>query len=730
MKAEGVKNMYFSKFDFCGKFTDCLTIFCFGAGSVDVTRKFIKIRGEKHAEISQKGHNAVYQEILEKLGISDKVSVMMARKKWNYLVKRYQDEEMAGGERTWAFMKEMGQVMKHFRGANVNKLKSRASPEFLWPNELTRRFIELRVSRHSDFLETGIQNTYTEIMEELGLEHILNPNQLRKKWNYLVAKYKELSCTTGPDGTSPAPHSWPFYDDMHQALQQIPESALHSNRTVRTNFENIWTKEVTTRFIQLRGARPPDNTKKVSSVFANIVDELGLTGVITPNQARKKWNYLWSKYVDLSHPDVSEYTRQSWPFYTTMQAVVGALPLSQVLTKKGLVDELEEDEDPQKKIVKRTRQYTCFVCGKTGKILNDFFMYEHDQRLLYTQKTVLEVISHLVSRKMVNMESSTCLCSGCTNLVNEADSVIQRHDRIKEMVQGLYYSGIAQAKLEPMDDGFESIECDVDFDDDSEDEHLITHKKEVHTVIDNTPLEVEETILENGVITYFNKGKANNSETSHPCRECDKHFLRKDDLWYHQEIAHTEGKGRAKTAFKDRTYACEECGETFLFKYKLKMHINSKHLNDAGQNANDFTCGECGCKLGSLPGLTFHMRKHHNKSLTYRKTTEYLCSDCGFMAPSNKKLREHQEAHCGSSTKPKVQCEICGKTSLKCPLKCTKLRCTLSLKNSVIGVENDMPPKLIYCGISMLCTFAFSFINCQYCGERFATSDALRYHRV
>lgn len=27
-------------------------------------------------------------------------------------------------------------------------------------------------------------------MEELGLEHILNPNQLRKKWNYLVAKYK------------------------------------------------------------------------------------------------------------------------------------------------------------------------------------------------------------------------------------------------------------------------------------------------------------------------------------------------------------------------------------------------------------------------------------------------------------------------------------------------------------------------------------------------------------
>lgn len=50
---------------------------------------------------------------------------------------------------------------------------------------------------------------------------------------------QELSCTTGPDGTSPAPHSWPFYDNMQQALQQIPENTLHGNRTARTNLENI-----------------------------------------------------------------------------------------------------------------------------------------------------------------------------------------------------------------------------------------------------------------------------------------------------------------------------------------------------------------------------------------------------------------------------------------------------------------------------------------------------------
>ncbi|XP_037797729.1 zinc finger protein 62 homolog [Penaeus monodon] len=207
-------------------------------------------------------------------------------------------------------------------------------------------------------------------------------------------------------------------------------------------------------------------------------------------------------------------------------------------------------------------------------------------------------------------------------------------------------------------------------------------------------------------------------------------ILRKDDLWYHQEIAHTEGKGRAKTAFKDRTYACEECGETFLFKYKLKMHINSKHLNDAGQNANDFTCGECGCKLGSLPGLTFHMRKHHNKSLTYRKTTEYLCSDCGFMAPSNKKLREHQEAHCGSSTKPKVQCEICGKTVLKVSLKMHKVKMHSEFKEQCDRCGERYATKTDLLRHINVVHLRILLYNCQYCGERFATSDALRYHRV
>lgn len=545
----------------------------------------------------------------------------------------------------------------------------------------------------------------------------------------------------------------------------------------------------------------------------------------------------------------------------------------------GIGDELEGDDDDSgmKQYQRKPRSYTCFLCGKIGRFLNDFFIFENNQNLLHTQKNVLDIIAHLVGKKVMNFSSTTCLCSDCTNLVNEADNIIFRHDKLKSEVKTLYNNSVhcrtnhdkmdretngqqisnlteenldpqnaddfseevekedesqgnakendikesdqkvsyskrgrkrkhivrddgvyPSIKSEPIDDPFESTECEIE-DDEYVDERkklkvkgrgrgrgkkrkrgrpakiarttlvgkglgglypssnkrktlnfkgpkiyhcseckgefkkymdLVNHKREVHTVVDTSTLEVEETVLDNGVITYFNKGKANNSDTCHQCRECKKQFLRKDDLWYHQEIAHTEGKGRTKTAFKDRSYDCEECGEKFLFKYKLKMHINSKHLNDAGKNANDFTCGECGCKLGSLPGLTFHMRKHHNKSLTYRKTTEYLCSDCGFLAASNKKLKEHHESHCGSSSKPKVQCEICGKTVLKVSLKMHKIKMHSDFKEQCDRCGERYATKTDLLRHINVVHLRILLYSCRYCNERFPTSDALRYHRV
>ena len=160
------------------------------------------------------------------------------------------------------------------------------------------------------------------------------------------------------------------------------------------------------------------------------------------------------------------------------------------------------------------------------------------------------------------------------------------------------------------------------------------------------------------------------------------------------------------------------------------MHINSKHLNDTGKSANDFTCGECGSKLGSLPGLTFHMRKHHNKVLNYKRNTEYLCSDCGYLATSSKKLKEHQEAHCGYTAKEQVQCEICGKTVLKVSLKMHKIKMHSEFKEQCdrcgerYATKTDLLRHINVVHLNIL------LYTCKLCGEKFPTSDALRYHRV
>lgn len=50
----------------------------------------------KHTHFSTLDKNwrlPFYREILAKLGIGGRVSVMMARKKWNYLIKKYQVRE-------------------------------------------------------------------------------------------------------------------------------------------------------------------------------------------------------------------------------------------------------------------------------------------------------------------------------------------------------------------------------------------------------------------------------------------------------------------------------------------------------------------------------------------------------------------------------------------------------------------------------------------------------------
>merc|ERR1719259_1159357 len=97
------------------------------------------------------------------------------------------------------------------------------------------------------------------MLEELGLEHVLKADNLRKKWNYLVGKYKTYSRVN-----EAARLDWPFYDHMAKAFQNQPI-------IVHEKGEHIWTPKVVERFIQLRAERATFDTKNVSEVFAEIL---------------------------------------------------------------------------------------------------------------------------------------------------------------------------------------------------------------------------------------------------------------------------------------------------------------------------------------------------------------------------------------------------------------------------------------------------------------------------
>ncbi|XP_076028613.1 uncharacterized protein LOC143017719 isoform X2 [Oratosquilla oratoria] len=69
-----------------------------------------------------------------------------------------------------------------------------------------------------------------------------------------------------------------------------------------SNVQVKWSEESTQEFIQLRyKLRHLFNGKKhqCERAYSRIVDELGLTGMITAAQARKKWSNLLQKYMDI-----------------------------------------------------------------------------------------------------------------------------------------------------------------------------------------------------------------------------------------------------------------------------------------------------------------------------------------------------------------------------------------------------------------------------------------------
>ena len=138
--------------------------------SIDITRRFIQLRADRHAEIQVKGHTTVYKELLHDLGIDHRVTVMMARKKWNYLINRYQvGYTVMMARKKWNYLINRYQV----------------------------RYTVMMARKKWNYLINRYQVRYTVVMARKKLNYLINRYQVcytimmaRQKWNYLINRYK------------------------------------------------------------------------------------------------------------------------------------------------------------------------------------------------------------------------------------------------------------------------------------------------------------------------------------------------------------------------------------------------------------------------------------------------------------------------------------------------------------------------------------------------------------
>ncbi|XP_007566321.1 uncharacterized protein LOC106965261 [Poecilia latipinna] len=95
-----------------------------------------------------------------------------------------------------------------------------------------------------------------------------------------------------------------------------------------------WTKEQTENFISLRGQNSHlfTGTKNSATVaWRSILEKMGLQDVVTPSQAKKKWDNLKKKYKDCKYPGSGEGvkgkpTAATWPWFVQMDEILGQRP--------------------------------------------------------------------------------------------------------------------------------------------------------------------------------------------------------------------------------------------------------------------------------------------------------------------------------------------------------------------------------------------------------------------
>ncbi|XP_061532378.1 uncharacterized protein LOC133402528 isoform X2 [Phycodurus eques] len=245
----------------------------------------------------------------------------------------------------------------------------------------TERLIKVRAANEAIF--TGRKHSaklaWRAVLHELGLQGKLSTEQLAKKWDNLKRRYKELKFP--PHGAESNPSSWPWFylmndaaegrlagaapalapvadeddeDDDCEMLTPAPRKRARRSRAgmadfltesemdllVRAEGKNAssapgdlrrmsefsykLTEDDIRKLVELRAANEALFTGRRNSAkpaWRGIVEEMGLTGKITPDQVAKKWDNLKTKFKDLKFPPRGVEPQggaASWPWFRLM----------------------------------------------------------------------------------------------------------------------------------------------------------------------------------------------------------------------------------------------------------------------------------------------------------------------------------------------------------------------------------------------------------------------------
>ncbi|XP_061117372.1 uncharacterized protein LOC133141028 isoform X2 [Conger conger] len=245
---------------------------------------------------------------------------------------------------------------------------------FKWTHELTQQLILWRGANKSRF--TGKRNAalkgFEVFIREMGLEGKTTVAFVKKKWENLKQKYKELkNAPAGAEGEMSAAN-WQWYKMMGMVVESGPsspplplsssptpgeviftvpseEDAAVSNATALVFLQEYkhvhlpmaaqdfkdpaGTDELTEQLILWRSANKSLFTGRRNAAvngFEVFIREMGLEGKVTVACVKKKWENLKQKFKLLNNPPAGrsaegELTAANWKWYKLMGEAVGSL---------------------------------------------------------------------------------------------------------------------------------------------------------------------------------------------------------------------------------------------------------------------------------------------------------------------------------------------------------------------------------------------------------------------